>query len=151
VTRPELSKLNRGDTLWMLSGTPGRRSGQTYSEVRVVTIGPKFVGVVSADKYDRYLADPAEWRWTIRKFLLEDQKEGARGTRYGYSAAVATAEQREYDERLWAVGVYLRDVVGVEVRANSPLRDPEVARRVASLLRVAESSWLPPAEAEASP
>lgn len=145
MPRPETPELHKGDRLFMYSGTPGRRDGKRYTAVVVVTLGPKYVGVIQESRAEAYAADPENNRWYVRKFLREDMREGERGKRIGYTASLATAEQRAYDERLFSVGVYLRDVLGVDVRASSPLRDPEVARKVVSLLNAAESSWRPPA------
>jgi hypothetical protein len=135
---PELSK---GDTLLMYSGTPGRRDGKRWSEVRIVTLGPKYVGVVSADKYDRYLANPSDWSISVRKFLREDMTEGERGKRIGYSASLATREQQQYDALLDRAMTLLRDRAGIDLRYGTmfdyrkhPERIVELADAVAPLL-----------------
>lgn len=140
--RPPLPKLSKGDTLVMRSGTRGRRDGQRDTEVRVVTVGRKYVHVIAADKYEEYLAAAPEarsWRWTLRKFLLADQREGDRGTRIGYSASIATAEQQAYDVLHLGVAEYLRDQ-GVTVEQRSPWFGREV--ELANLLK-----FVTPAEA----
>lgn len=133
--RPGLGALNVGDTLIMRSGTPGRRDGQTDTAVRVVTVGRKYVHVVLAEYYERYIAATPEarsWRWSTRRFLLADQKEGAPGDRVGYSASIATAEQHAYDREHVAADAYLRSE-GVDLRRSSPWFGREV--ELAGLLK----------------
>lgn len=148
MPRPETPKLAVGDALFMHSGTPGRRDGKRYSDVRVTTVGRKYVHVIGSDDYERFVAEPESWRWKVRKFLIEDMREGERGRRIGYTASLATVEQRAYDEQQLAASIYLRDVVGLDVRRDSPLhRNPDALRAVAALLKLHQAEWLPPAEA----
>jgi hypothetical protein len=131
VSRPPLPKLKRGDELVMVSGTPGRRAGQSASTVRVVGVGPKYVHVIDARWFDGY--DAARDKWRVRKFLIEDQEEGERGTRVGYAATIATVEQREYDDLARdAALTYLREQ-GLTVERRSPWWHREV--ELANLLR----------------
>lgn len=129
--RPPLPPLARGDRLIMRSGTMGRRAGTTAQhEVRVVTVGRKYVHVVAAEHFDDY--DPAVDRWLSRKFLLADQREGEPGGRVGYPASVATPEQHEYDRLHGDAREYLI-VQGVSLRPGSRWCGHEVA--LAALMR----------------
>jgi hypothetical protein len=128
--RPALPKLAKGDALVMRSGTPGRRDGTRPLAVRVVTVGRKYVHVIGADRFDAY--DPDRDRWYVRKFLIEDQREGERGTRVGYSASIATAEQHEYDRLHGDADEYLREQ-GIVLRAASRWYGHEVL--LADLMR----------------
>jgi hypothetical protein len=144
MSRPPLGKLNVGDELIMMSGVPGRRDGKRASAVRVVTVGRKYVHVVLAEYFEAYTAAAPEarsWRWSTRKFLIEDQQEGERGKRVGYSASVATAEQHAYDLREMGAADYLREQ-GIDLRHNSPWRGREV--ELASLLRFVETPGAAP-------
>jgi hypothetical protein len=114
--RPALPKLAKGDRLIMRSGTPGRRDGKQATEVRVVTIGRKFVHVIAADRFERYNLDTD--RWYLRKFLIADQREGESGRRIGYTASIATPEQHEYDRLHGDANEYLREQ-GIVLRAAS--------------------------------
>ena len=134
MTRPALPQLKRGDTLIMRSGVPGRRDGQRDSEVRVVIVGRKFVHVITADRFDKY--DPEAHRWLLRKFLIDDQREGERGRRIGYSASIATPEQHAYDRAEQDAAEYLADQ-GLDVRPGSPWRGREGV--LAEILRAAEA------------
>jgi hypothetical protein len=96
IKRPDLPALKRGDRLVLRGTTPGRRYSMTEStDVRVVGIGPKYVHVITAHRYDQYEAKRD--KWITRKFLLADLQEGDRASRYGYPASVATPEQHAYD------------------------------------------------------
>jgi hypothetical protein len=128
--RPALPKLAKGDRLIMRSGTPGRRDGKRATDVRVVTAGRKYVHVIGADRFDAY--DPAVHRWLLRKFLLDDQREGEPGKRVGYTASIATAEQHEYDRMHGDAVEYLREQ-GVMLRAASRWHGHEVL--LAELMR----------------
>lgn len=150
MPRPETPPLAKGDKLFMYSGTPWPRSSKSYKEVVVVTLGPKYVGVVDAGRAEAYAADPAGKKWIVRKFLREDMTEGERGKRFSYSATLATAEQRAYDERQYAVAVYLRDVLGVDVRRGGPLDNPDTAALVVYVLRLSEDMWRPSASIHGS-
>lgn len=125
MSRPALRSLKRGDELIMTSGTPGRRDGQTDTAVRVVTVGRKYVHVIVERFHEDYLADPDKYGSYVRKFLIEDQKEGERSTRIGYSAKVATVEQHAYDVLQHGAAKYLFDQ-GITVEHRSPWRGREV-------------------------
>lgn len=118
MKRPETPALKRGDTLMMYSGTPGRRDGGSWSEVRVVTVGTKYVHVVAAGVYAEPL--PEKDRWRLRKFLLSDMHEGEPGRRVGYSASLATAEQQAYDAMTDRCRALVRDRAGLDIRHGSP-------------------------------
>lgn len=135
MSRPELAALKRGDTLILRGGTPGFRYevGQS-TKVRVVTVGRKYVHVVTADRFDTY--DPERDCWNVRKFLLEDQKEDAPGTRIGYSATIATPEQHAYDLRRADARSYL-NAQGIQLTSQSPWLDREVD--LATLIRKSET------------
>src|SRR5690242_21091339 len=101
MARPEFpADAAKGDSLIMRAGTPGRRDGKTDHPVRVVTLGPKYIGVIRTDRYEAYLADPAANKWLVRKFLRDDQREGDRSSRIGYPAEIVTPEQAAYDLRI---------------------------------------------------
>lgn len=117
--RPPMPDLAKGYDLLMHSGTRGRRDGRPYSAVRVVSVGPKYVGVVPADRYEAYVADPQANRWHVRKFLREDWREGDRGKRVGCSASILAREQAEYDDRLGLAMRTVRDAAGLDTRARS--------------------------------
>jgi hypothetical protein len=138
--RPPLRRLAKGDRLMMRGGTPGRRDGHRATEVRVVTIGRKFVHVIAADRFERY--NPDTDRWYLRKFLIEDQHEGERGRRIGYSASIATPEQHEYDRLHGDADEYLREQ-GVVLRAASRWYGHEVL-----LARLMRDNEPPAAEAD---
>lgn len=141
MPRPELGPLAKGDIVLMRSGR--LLDADRVREMTVVSLGPKWVGL--ADHTSRWFGTP-EGKFYIRRFLLADQREGERSKRIGYGCSFATREQHEYDVREQGVANYLRDVLGVDIMPRSPLRDPEVARAVVSLLHTAESSWRPPSE-----
>jgi hypothetical protein len=137
MNRPGLPQLKRGDALVMHSGTPGRRDGQRATDVRVVTVGRKYVHVIAAEQYESY--DPERDRWHTRKFLIADQREGEPGKRFGYAARIATAEQYEYDRLHGSAAEYLREQ-GITLRPGSRWYGHEVA--LADLMRKHE----PPTE-----
>lgn len=138
--RPALPKLAKGDELVMHSGVPGRRDSKRATKVRVVAVGPKYVQVIAPERFDAY--DPKRDKWYVRKFLIEDQKEGPRGSRIGYSATIATAEQYEYDVEHGGADEYLREQ-GIVLRHTSPWRGHEVA--LARLMREHEPAAVPDA------
>lgn len=143
--RPALPKLSFGDELTMRSGTPGRRDGKRESLVRVVIVGRKYVHVVLAEDYEAYVAAEPEarsWRLSARRFLLADQREGAPGSRIGYTASIATAEQHEYDRMHGDAVEYLRKQ-GIALRAASRWYGHEVL-----LARLMRDSEPPAAEAD---
>ena len=111
--------LVKGYDLMLYSGTPGRREGRSWSPVKVVTIGPKYVGVIPVDRYEAYVADAPANRWWVRKFLREDWHEGERGKRIGYTAMIGTREQAEFDARLAGAMRFVRDVAGLDTRMRS--------------------------------
>lgn len=121
--RPALPKLSRGDALIMRC-SDGRRDGWRRSDVRVVAVGPKYVHVIGASHYPGY--DSKRDAWFVRRFLLSDQREGPTGTRVGYAASIATAEQDAYDTRQMDAVTYLRDQ-GITVALRSPWYGRETA------------------------
>jgi hypothetical protein len=141
VSRPETPPLVVGYDLLMYSGTPGRRNGKSWSPVKVVTVGRKYVHVIGAEDFDRYQAEPDKWRWRVRRFLMRDMREGEPGSRVGYTAALATEEQRAYDGLLDRSLSLLRDRAGIDFRYGTPFdyrhhpeRVVELADAVAALL-----------------
>jgi hypothetical protein len=127
-----------------------RREGRRWSEVRVTGVGPKYVTVIAAERYEDFLADPQANRWWTRKFLIEDQFEGPRDTRTGYGARVATHEQVEYEVRDQAARAYLNDTLGLVVKgSDSPLNDPDKLIAFTDFLRASALDILPP-EAQAA-
>jgi len=136
--RPELGKVAVGDTLIMRSGPA--RDRQSEVPVRVVTVGRKYLHVVLAEHYEQYTATPPgirAWRWSARQFLIEDQHEGARGTRFGQSASVATAEQHAFDEAAARVYAYLREQ-RIQIQPGSPWQGRE-AELAEALKRVVDA------------
>jgi hypothetical protein len=97
--------------------------------------------VISAKHFDSYQAEPDKYRWHVRKFLMRDMREGEPGSRVGYSAALATEEQRAYDGLLDRSLALLRDRAGIDFRYGTPFdyrhhpeRVVELADAVAALL-----------------
>lgn len=133
--RPELlPELKRGDLLYATENGYGRRGVTNWRPVKVVSVGPKYVHVIAAERY----TDEVKPRdWNVRKFLLDDQIEGTPGERYGYSARVAAAEQRAYDERLAAADEYLREQ-GVSVGRHGRWYATDRRIRLAELVLGAE-------------
>lgn len=121
MSRPELPTLKPGDTLIMRSGVRGRREA---TEVRVVSVGRKYVYVVGVDRFDGY--DATRDRWLARRFLLADQQEGTPGTRVGYPTSIATAEQHAYDVEQDKARAYLTGQ-GISIENRSPARGREIA------------------------
>lgn len=128
--RPALPPLAKGDRLIMRSGTPGPRGDRQATEVRVVTVGRKYVHVIAGEKFAAY--DPDADRWRLRKFLLDDQSEGERGRRVDDPATIATPEQHEYDRLHGDAAEYLREQ-GVILRPASRWYGHEVL--LAELMR----------------
>jgi hypothetical protein len=115
-----------GDHLVVRDNPTGRAGATRPHDVRVVSVGPKYVHVIESGRYDGY--EPTRDRWRVRKFLLADGKEGAAGTRVGYAASIATVVQYGQAERQRAARRYLFDQ-GVDLRPTSPWwgREPELA------------------------
>ena len=141
MSRPETPPLVVGYDLLMYSGTPGRRDSKKWSPVKVVTVGRKYVHVISAQRFDDYQADPVKHRWYVRKFLLSDMREGEPARRVGYTSMLATVEQQGYDAMLDRSLSLLRDRAGLDFRYGSvfdyrhyPERVIELADAVAKLL-----------------
>lgn len=132
-------QLAKGDRLIMRSGTPGRRDGKRATDVRVVIVGRKYVHVLAADRFETY--DPDADRWRLRKFLLDDQREGEPGKRIGYTASIATAEQHEYDRMHGDAVEYLREQGIYELARAGRWRGHEVL-----LARVMRENEPPAAE-----
>lgn len=129
-TRPPLPALSVGDELVMVSGTPGRRDGQRATAVKVVIVGRKYVHVIPAEHFDDY--EPTRDKWRLRRFLLADGREGEPGRRFGYTAHIATAEQRVYDLRQGEASEYLSEQ-GIQIAYDSPWHRRRV--ELADLLR----------------
>ena len=143
MARPELGALSKGDVVIVRDRYRGADTDRTAREMRVVTLGPKWVGLL--DVNSRW-AGTSDERLYLRKFLLADQREGAPGTRIGYGTYFATREQHAYDVRLAEAEAYVRDVAGLEVRRGAvPFAGDDGILKLAHLLNLMESSWLPPA------
>jgi hypothetical protein len=153
MPRPEMPALKPGDELMMYSGTPGRRDGRSYSLVRVVTVGRKYVHVIWADRYDAYIAEPQNNRWYLRKFLIQDMTEGEPGKRIGYSARLATTAQAVYDTQVTEARDFLRDVAGIDIVRGIGHRYPfSDTDNLIELAKVVRELFDPPhPEIEATP
>lgn len=139
MPRPELPPLSKGQTVLMTGG--GGRRDEAPREMQVVTLGPKWVGLVDP----RWAGTEAEKSFT-RKFLLSDQGEGERGSRYGYSARFATREQHDWDVLVDAAAAYVRNVAGLDVRRGAvPFSGEDGILKLAHILNLMESSWRPSA------
>lgn len=124
MSRPEMSEIKRGDELMMFSGTPGRRDGRSWSAVRVVTAGCKWIHVIAAERYTDPLPDNA--RWHVRKFLRADLREGEQSGRVGYTAFLATPEQAAYGTRLEAAHAVIRGA-GLSIDRQGPFHGDDDA------------------------
>jgi hypothetical protein len=134
TARPELPKLKRGDLLHATENRYGRKAARDWRPVKVVSVGPKYVHVIAAE---RFTDDVSARDWNVRKFLLDDQHEGARSERTGHAASLATDEQRAYDERLAAADEYLREQ-GIVIDRWGKWYDPDRRVRLAELVLGAE-------------
>jgi hypothetical protein len=142
MARPELGTLAKGDIVIVRDRRRGSGADRTAREFRVVTLGPKWVGLI--DVGNRWAGTPDE-RLYIRRFLLADQREGAPGTRVGYGTYFATREQHAYDVRIAEAEAYVRDVAGLDVRRGDvPFAGDDGILKLAHLLSLMESSWRPP-------
>lgn len=141
VARPELGTLTRGDIVIVTDRRNGSGADRRAREMRVVTLGPKWVGLL--DLTSRWAGTPHE-KAAIRRFLISDQCEGEPGKRVGYGTAFATREQHEYDVRLYEAETYIRDVAGLEVRRGDvPFAGDDGIFKLATLLKESEASWRP--------
>jgi hypothetical protein len=141
MARPELGPLRKGDIVIVRDGYRGSGANRTPREFRVVTLGPKWVGLLDAESKS---AGTRHERSETRRFLLRDQREGAPGTRIGYGTYFATREQHAYDVRLAEAEAYVRDVAGLEVRRGVvPFAGDDGILKLAHLLSLMESSWRP--------
>lgn len=134
MPRPTLpARLSRGDRVIVSA----RRRMEAATEYVVVACGPKWLRVV--------LPQHVGTDWEIsqaRAFLLEDQGEGRKSSRVGYSAYFATREQHEYDLRLAQAARVVTDC-GLDIRRDSVFAGDDGLFRLASILRraiVEESS-----------
>jgi hypothetical protein len=142
MARPELGTLKKGDVVIVRDRYRGSGADHTARKFRVVTLGPKWVGLIDAES--RWAGTRHE-RAAIRRFLLRDQREGEPGSRIGYGCYFATPEQHAYDTLLSAAEEYVRDVAGLEVRRGAvPFAGDDGILKLAHLLNLMESSWRPP-------
>ena len=141
MARPELGALAKGDIV-LVRDRYRRGAESAAREMRVVTLGPKWVGLLDVDC--RW-AGTTEERFYVRRFLLADQREGEPGKRVGYGTHFATREQHEYDALLAAAETYIRDVAGLEVRRGAvPFAGDDGILKLSRLLILTEDSWRPP-------
>lgn len=113
MKRPEVPKLVKGYGLWV-------HRGQNWTPVKVVSVGPKHIGVIPAEHYDEYLSTPITLQWRVRKFSCEDMLEGERGKRFGSTASLVTNGQRKYDALIDSTDALLRERAGISFRHDSP-------------------------------
>jgi len=139
MARPALGPLKKGDIVIVRSRGNRASERERVCEMRVATIGPKWVGLLTADS--QWAGTPDE-RYFVRRFLLADQREGVPGKRVGYGASFATREQYEYDLALEQAARVITDC-GLDVRCDSVFYGDEGIFRLASILRqaITEPSW----------
>lgn len=133
MSRPETPELAKGDVLIATSGH--HRNRMSVAEVRVVGFGPKWIHVIASDGYEAFLADPAQHRWRVRKFLREDMGEGERGKRVGYGSRLATLPQAAYDVETAEAWRFIRDRAGLTIERGSPYVDRDMMVGLAGILR----------------
>lgn len=150
MPRPPMPPLVKGMLLLATRSGLAHRTPDSWSEVRVAGIGPKFVTVVPPAVYEAYLADRAGNARYARRFLIEDMQEGERGKRYGHPSVLASPEQVAYDARRLAAAKYLGEQLGLVVTGkDSPLYDGDRLMAFVAFLRASsiERLLLPPVPA----
>ena len=139
MARPELGPLKKGDIV--LVRDRHFRADRLAIRMRVVTLGPKWAGLLNTDS--RWVGTPDE-RLYVRRFLLADQREGEPGKRVGYGCYFATPEQHAYDVRLAEAEAYVRNVAGLDVRRGAvPFAGDDGILKLAHILSLTEDKWRP--------